>query len=74
MKILVTGHEGFIGQNFVNSVLNKHEIAGWEWNSEKHSIWRFTIYLYSFSKHSCQSFSRQSNGEVRKKILRILDN
>ena len=35
MKILVTGHEGFIGQNFVNSVLNKHEIAGWEWNSEK---------------------------------------
>ena len=27
MKILVTGHEGFIGQNFVNSVLNKHEIG-----------------------------------------------
>ena len=35
MKILVTGHEGFIGQNFVNSCFDKHEIAGWEWNAEK---------------------------------------
>ena len=42
-------------------------------NPEKHSIWRLKVYLDSFSKHSCQSFSRQSIGEVRKKILRILD-
>lgn len=35
MKILVTGHEGFIGQNFVNSVIDKHELSGWEWNTEK---------------------------------------
>ena len=35
MKILVTGHKGFIGQNFVNSIIEKHEVAGWEWNTEK---------------------------------------
>ena len=35
MKILVTGHQGFIGQNFVNSIIEKHEVAGWEWNTEK---------------------------------------
>ena len=31
------------------------------------------VYLDSVSKHSCQSFSRQFNGEPRKKILRLLD-
>jgi len=39
-----------------------------ERNSEKYNIWRLKIYLDSFCKHSCQSFSRQSNGKVRKKL------
>ena len=36
-------------------------------NAEKYSIRRLKVYLDSFSKHSCQSLSRRSNGEVRKK-------
>lgn len=33
MKILITGHRGFIGQNLVNHLsLNEgHEVNGWEW-------------------------------------------
>ena len=29
--------------------------------------------FYSFSKHSCKSIARPSNGKVRKKILRLLN-
>lgn len=33
MKILVTGHEGFIGQNMMKWLANQgHEVEGYEWN------------------------------------------
>jgi len=31
MKILITGYKGFIGQNFVNKLKDKHEISLFEW-------------------------------------------
>lgn len=31
MKILVTGHKGFIGQNMVKSLSKNHDIVGFEW-------------------------------------------
>lgn len=33
MKILVTGHKGFIGQNMIQS-LSEHEVDGFEWGDE----------------------------------------
>lgn len=34
MKILITGHKGFIGQNLRLALLNDHELFGYEWDSE----------------------------------------
>lgn len=34
MKILVTGHEGFIGQNIVEKFINQHELLGYEWTED----------------------------------------
>jgi ADP-L-glycero-D-manno-heptose 6-epimerase len=31
MKILVTGHKGFIGQNMVKALGEEHEVTGFEW-------------------------------------------
>ena len=31
MKILITGYKGFIGQNMVNALKNKHELSLYEW-------------------------------------------
>lgn len=31
MKILITGHKGFIGQNMVNALKNDHELSFYEW-------------------------------------------
>lgn len=31
MKILITGHKGFIGQNIVNRLKNKHELVFFDW-------------------------------------------
>lgn len=32
MKILITGHKGFIGQNLVNALLAEHELSFYEWD------------------------------------------
>ena len=34
MKILVTGHKGFIGQNMVNALKDKHEISTYEYGNQ----------------------------------------
>lgn len=34
MKILVTGHKGFIGQNMVNALKDKHDISTYEWGNQ----------------------------------------
>ena len=34
MKILITGHKGFIGQNMTNALKNKHELSFYEWGDE----------------------------------------
>jgi len=34
MKILVTGHKGFIGQNMVNALKNKHEVSTYEYGNQ----------------------------------------
>jgi ADP-L-glycero-D-manno-heptose 6-epimerase len=31
MKILITGHRGFIGQNLFNQLAQNHTVDGWEW-------------------------------------------
>lgn len=31
MKILITGHKGFIGQNMVNALKNEHDLSFYEW-------------------------------------------
>jgi len=32
MKILITGHQGFIGQNMMEALSSEHEVDGLEWN------------------------------------------
>lgn len=34
MKILITGYKGFIGQNLVNTLKDKHELSLYEWGEE----------------------------------------
>ena len=34
MKILITGHNGFIGKNMTNALKNKHELSFYEWGNE----------------------------------------
>lgn len=34
MKILITGYKGFIGQNMVNALKDKHELSFYEWGEE----------------------------------------
>jgi ADP-L-glycero-D-manno-heptose 6-epimerase len=34
MKILVTGYRGFVGQNMVNALKDKHELSFYEWGDE----------------------------------------
>ncbi len=34
MKILITGHRGFIGQNMVDALKDKHELTLYEWGDE----------------------------------------
>lgn len=34
MKILITGHKGFIGQNMVNALKDDHELSLYEWGEE----------------------------------------
>lgn len=34
MKILITGYKGFIGQNMVNALKDKHELSLYEWGEE----------------------------------------
>jgi ADP-L-glycero-D-manno-heptose 6-epimerase len=34
MKILITGYKGFIGQNMVNALKNKHDLSLYEWGEE----------------------------------------
>lgn len=36
MKILVTGHRGFIGQNMVNALKDKHELTFFEWGDSQY--------------------------------------
>ena len=35
MKILITGHKGFIGQNMMSYLESKHEVAGYDFNPEQ---------------------------------------
>ena len=34
MKILITGHNGFIGKNMTNALKDKHELSFYEWGNE----------------------------------------
>ncbi len=34
MKILVTGHNGFIGQNMFNALKSEHDVTGFEWGEQ----------------------------------------
>lgn len=34
MKILITGHKGFIGQNMVNALKDEHELSFFEWGEQ----------------------------------------
>jgi|SRR6056300_461773 len=34
MKILITGHQGFIGKNLAEWLKQKHEVLGYEWHKE----------------------------------------
>jgi ADP-L-glycero-D-manno-heptose 6-epimerase len=34
MKILITGHKGFIGQNMVNALKDEHELSFYEWGDQ----------------------------------------
>jgi ADP-L-glycero-D-manno-heptose 6-epimerase len=45
MKILVTGHKGFIGQNMVKALEADHEVTGYEWGE------MFPVYDYDLVIH-----------------------
>lgn len=38
MRILVTGHRGFIGQNMVKALTSEHTVTGYEWGDAPYSL------------------------------------
>lgn len=47
MKILVTGHEGFIGQNMMKYLANQgHEVRGYEWGDTFYSVERLDCVIH----------------------------
>lgn len=45
MKILVTGHRGFIGQNMIKALQDKHTVTGFEWG-EKFPGYDFDLVIH----------------------------
>lgn len=47
MKILVTGHKGFIGQNMMKYLVNQgHEVRGYEWGEKFYSVERLDCVIH----------------------------
>jgi len=54
MRILVTGHKGFIGQNMMEALAD-HDLVGYEWGDEPYSLDNIdrVIHLGAISSTSC---------------------
>jgi ADP-L-glycero-D-manno-heptose 6-epimerase len=54
MRILITGHKGFIGQNMMEALAD-HELTGYEWGDEPYSLDNIdrVIHLGAISSTSC---------------------
>jgi ADP-L-glycero-D-manno-heptose 6-epimerase len=53
MKILITGHKGFIGQNMMSYLESKHEVSGYEFTPEQLPLvkdYDWVIHNYEFTK------------------------
>lgn len=46
MKILITGHRGFIGQNMVNSLKDFHDLSFYEWGNDLPNIEDLDLVLH----------------------------
>ena len=46
MKILVTGHKGFIGKNMVNALKDEHAVSVYEWNENLPKIKEFDLVIH----------------------------
>jgi ADP-L-glycero-D-manno-heptose 6-epimerase len=55
MRILITGHKGFIGQNMVSALSKDHQIVGYEWGDKPHSLEGIdrVIHLGAISATTC---------------------
>lgn len=55
MRILITGHKGFIGQNMMEALADEHELVGYEWGDEPYSLDNIdrVIHLGAISSTSC---------------------
>jgi ADP-L-glycero-D-manno-heptose 6-epimerase len=55
MRILITGHKGFIGQNMVSALSKDHQIIGYEWGDKPYSLEGIdrVIHLGAISATTC---------------------
>ena len=79
MKILVTGHDGFIGKNLASYLKYKgHEVEGWEWVENKYpdaSKYDRVIHLGAISSTTEQDVEKvmKQNYEFTMKLIEICD-
>lgn len=79
MKILVTGHEGFIGKNLASYLKYKgHKVEGWEWQENKYpdaSLYDRIIHLGAISSTTEKDVEKvlKQNYEFTMKLVEICD-
>jgi ADP-L-glycero-D-manno-heptose 6-epimerase len=66
MRILVTGHKGFIGQNMMEALAD-HELTGYEWGDEPYSLDNIdrVIHLGAISSTACTDIEALREQNVR---------
>jgi len=80
MKILVTGHKGFIGANITSYLVNQgHEVQGWEWDPNTFpntNEYDWCIHTGAISSTTCTDMDQilEQNFEFSKKLVSACEN
>jgi len=79
MRILVTGHKGFIGQNISKYLIQQgHEIEGWEWipnTVPDPSSYDWVVHLGAITDTTCKDVEQimEQNLEFSLRLLQVCD-